>query len=145
MDTNHPYYKAPKPHSAFELFRWMLQEPLRVEAYGKECTRKETVIWILKVYCFCIVPLTIFLWFLLMNSIVFFDTPTLLKAAENTYFIETLASYNYSDKLFLVLSETYTNLAFGLVLGLVSDHFSDWLSDQFSDHFSDWMENWLPH
>jgi len=118
MDTNHPYYKALEPRSTFELFRWILQEPLRVWKYSYECKRKEAIVWILKVYFSCVLPLTIFLWFLLMNGIVFFDGPTLLEATDNEYFIENWKVNNYLGRLQITINSTYIGLGVGLAYGL---------------------------
>jgi len=117
MDKNHPYYKALKPSSAFELFRWMFREPRRLWAYKDECTRKEAVIWVIKVHCFYFMPLTIFLCLsLLISGIIFYF---LLNPLNGDYFFEDWLT---EDRIIRVIGATlllFLGLILALFLGLI--------------------------
>jgi len=103
------HYLSTTPKNALELFRWTFTEPIKLMIFSSEVTKKEALIWFIKVY-----PIFMFfsfvLYFLISIIIAYLGT----ESFYNAYF-ETDFSYIFNN-----LESSYDKLSLLLELNLLS-------------------------
>jgi len=128
---SNPFAKPIEPKNSFDLFKWLVFEPLLLERFEKTLTRAEKYRLILKNifvnFFIIIIPLTIILYTISVVIIAAFDLPLIFPPdapkVNTEVFIQQWRTYsNFWEKVYFFISFyeyiSLKNLADGLAFGL---------------------------
>lgn len=114
--TNQPNIRKPK--NSFEIFKWLIFEPILLQKYSDSLNWRERLREFLKAYTWVVV-LAIFIY---CASIFFksaFDLPILYKNASDSEIVNNWpVKTDLLSKFLFILKTTIGRLAFGLAVGL---------------------------
>ncbi len=76
IDRLDPKYFRTTPKNSWELFKWLFTEPIKIKKFSDSLSKKETLIWVLKIYTYIII--FSFFIFIISNFIIaYFDIPSI--------------------------------------------------------------------
>ncbi len=57
IDRLDPKYFRTTPKNSWELFKWIFTEPIKIKKFSDSLSKKETLIWVLKICTYIIILL----------------------------------------------------------------------------------------
>jgi len=118
MKTDNPFYSPEHPKNSWELLKWLIFEPNRLEQLDKTLSKKEKLLWFLKAYSW-IVLISLLFHLIASGVIVGFNLPSTYPEEFKPDIVKQWkASNNIISNYKIYLEDTYSDMAFGLGFGL---------------------------
>jgi uncharacterized protein len=114
--TDNPFQLPDTPKNSFMLLKWLIFEPIQFEEFQETLSKKERILWILKVYTL-IILLTLACYFFFEAIIVYFDLPLLFPEEFKPELVQNW-SKNFLTDYLLIIRLSYIDLAFSFAGGL---------------------------